>query len=124
MKEDNLRWPLRVTQERRDGVLILALAGRVGFESADAFAATVAEAMAKGHRNLVVDLASVDYVSSAGLKALETAAAQCAEMRGTLVLCAVTEPVRVALDLAGARSRLPIALTRDGAVALAAQAPD
>jgi anti-anti-sigma factor len=124
VKEDNLRWPLRVTQERRDGVLILALAGRVGFESADAFAATVAEAMAKGHRNLVVDLASVDYVSSAGLKALETAAARCVEIHGTFVLCALTEPVRVALDLAGLLSQLLIALTRDNAVALAGQTPD
>ena len=124
MKEDTLRWPLRITQDRRDGVLVLALAGRVGFVSAEALATTVADAMAKGHRKLVVDLASVDYVSSAGLKALETAAARCAEMRGTFVLCALTEPVRVALDLAGLLSQLPIALTRDRAVALAGQERD
>lgn len=117
MKEDTLRWPLRITQDRRDGVLVLALAGRVGFASADTLAATVADAMAKGERSLVIDLASVDYVSSAGLNALEAAATACAALGGTLVLCAVTEPVRVALDLAGLLSQFPIERTRDRAVA-------
>src|SRR5437867_7586675 len=90
LKEDTLRWALRITPERHDGVLVLALAGRVGFASADAVAMAVSDATAKGNRNLVIDLGAVDYLSSAGLRALETAAARCAAAHGTLVLCGVT----------------------------------
>jgi anti-anti-sigma factor len=90
-----------MTQERRDGVLVLRLAGRVGVTSAETLAAAVADAVARGDRHVVLDLSAVDYVSSAGLKALETAADRCAETHGSLVLRAVTEPVRLALELGG-----------------------
>jgi anti-anti-sigma factor len=101
LKTNNLRWPLRITQERRDGTLVLVLAGRFGFASATSLTTAVAGALARGDRHLVLDLASVDYVSSAGLNALEAAADRCAETRGSLVLSAVSEPVRLALELGG-----------------------
>ena len=101
MKSTNLRWPLRITQEHSDGVLVLWLAGRLGVESAPTLMTTVADAVARGEGNLVLDLSSVDYVSSAGLNALEAAADRCAETRGSFVLRAVTDPVRLALELGG-----------------------
>lgn len=105
MKSTNLRWPLRITQERRDGVLVLSLAGRVGFVSAATLVTTVADAVARGDRHVVLDLAAVDYASSAGLHALEAAADRCASADGSLVLRAVSEPVRLALDLGGLLTR-------------------
>jgi len=119
LKEDTLRWPLRITEERPEGVLVLALAGRVGFASAGTLAAAVANAVAQGIHRLVIDLALVDYMSSAGLTALDMGAGRCSEMGGTLVLCAVSEPVRIALDLAGLLPRFPIETSRDRAVAQA-----
>jgi anti-anti-sigma factor len=108
MKSTNLRWPLRITQERRDGVLLLLLAGRVGFESAATLVTAVGDAVARGDRNLVLDLTAVDYVSSAGLNALEAAAERCAETHGSLALRAVSQPVRLALELGGLLERFPI----------------
>ena len=110
MKSTNLRWPLRITQERRDGVLVLWLAGRLGLASAATLVAAVTDAVARGDRHLVLDLTSVDYASSAGLNALEAAADRCAETHGSLVLRAVTEPVRLALELGGL-SRLASQIT-------------
>jgi anti-anti-sigma factor len=104
----NLRWPLRITRERRGGVLVLLLAGRVGVESAAALVTAVADAVASGDRDLVLDLSAVDYVSSAGLKALETAADRCAETHGSLALRAASQPVRLALELGGLLDRFPI----------------
>lgn len=101
MKSTNLRWPLRITQERREGDLVLTLTGRVGFVSAPTLVATVADAVARGDRRLVLDVAAVDYVSSAGLNALEAAIDRCAQADGRLVLRAVTEPVRLTLELGG-----------------------
>jgi stage II sporulation protein AA (anti-sigma F factor antagonist) len=111
MKSTNLRWPLRISQERRDGVLLLLLAGRVGVASAATLATAVADAVTRGDRHLVLDLSAVDYVSSAGLKALETAADRCAETHGSLALRAASRPVRLALELGGLLERFPIQIT-------------
>ena len=112
-----LRWPLRIHEERRDGALILVLAGRLGTASAVQFDAAVADAVLRGDRRLVIDLKGVDYVSGAGLKALATAAGACAEARGSLALCELAEPVRIALDLGGLLAELPVERSRDDAIA-------
>jgi anti-anti-sigma factor len=112
----NLRWPLRIVEERRDGALVLALTGRLGATSAGRFGAAVAEAVGRGEARLVIDLAEVDYVSSAGLNALATAAGLCAEARGTMALCGLTDPVRIAFDLGGLLPHLVIEPSRDHAI--------
>ena len=112
----DLKWPLRIVEERRDGVLVIALAGRLGAASAARFDAAVAEAVGRGDARLVIDLAGVDYISSAGLKALVAAAGLCARARGAMALCTLTEPVRIALDLGGLPPDLPIEPTRDQAI--------
>jgi anti-sigma B factor antagonist len=113
----DLKWPLRIVEERRGGVLILVLSGRLGFNSAGTVGAVVARAVGAGDVRLVIDLAGVDYVSSAGLRALAAAAGQCLSVGGALALCGLTEPARVAWDLGGLLPDLPTELSRDRAVA-------
>jgi anti-anti-sigma factor len=112
----DLRWPLRIVEERRDGVLVLAVAGRLGAASAAILDAAVARAVGRGDARLVIDLAGVDYVSSAGLKALASAAGLCLRGRGALALCGLAEPVRVALDLGGLLIDVPTELSRHQAI--------
>ena len=107
-----LRWPLRIHEERRDGALILVLAGRLGTASAVQFDAAVADAVRRGDRRLVIDLKGVDYVSGAGLKALAAAAGACAEARGSLALCELAEPVRVLRHSPGAAAAAAAAVVR------------
>jgi anti-anti-sigma factor len=71
----------------------------------------------------VIDLAGVDYVSSAGLNALAAAAGVCTRAGGALALCALAEPVRIALDLGGLLHAMPIEASRDQAIARVTQAP-
>jgi stage II sporulation protein AA (anti-sigma F factor antagonist) len=117
--QHNLKWPLRIVEHRYRDVLVLELAGRVGAASAGLLSKALAKAFRRGDR-VVMDLSGVDYVSSAGLHALELAADPGSRNGGrarTLVLCAVPEPVRVALDLAGLLPHLQIEPSRDLAVA-------
>jgi anti-anti-sigma factor len=118
-----LRWPIRINEERRDGALILALAGRLGATSAVYLDRAVSAAVGRGDARLVIDLGGVDYVSSAGLRALAAAASQCAQARGGLALCGVDEPVRIALDLGGMLADFPVESSRDRAVARIAATP-
>ena len=120
----NLNWPLRIVEERRDGVLVLALTGRLGAASAARFDAIVVEAVGRGDARLVIDLAGVDYVSSPGLNALAGAAGLCARARGALALCGLADPVRIALDLGGLLPDLPIEPSREQAIVrVAARSP-
>jgi anti-anti-sigma factor len=115
-----LKWPLSVQTERRDGVVVLVLAGRLGTSSAVALQAAVVEAVGPGNSRLVLDLAGVDYISSAGLHALSAAADRCTKAGGGLTLCGVTDPVRIALDLGGLLENLPVESSRHSAVMRAA----
>jgi anti-anti-sigma factor len=112
-----LRWPLRINEERRDGALVLALAGRLGAASARYLDVAVTAAVGRGDARLVIDLGGVDYVSSAGLRALAAAASLCAQARGGLALCGLGESVRIALDLGGMLADFPVESSRDRAVA-------
>ena len=112
-----LRWPLRINEERRDGALVLALAGRLGAASAVHLEAAVTEAVGRRDVCLVIDLGGVDYISSAGLKALAAAANLCAHAQGGLALCGLGEPVRIALDLGGMLADFPVESSRDRALA-------
>ena len=111
----HLRWPLRLTPERNAGVLVLVAAGRVSHASADHLRAALDEAIAQEPAGLVLDLSGVDYLSSAGLLAIESASARLARTGGSLVLCDASEPVRVTLDLAGLDLGRLVALSREDA---------
>jgi anti-anti-sigma factor len=113
-----LRWPLRINEERREGALVLVLAGRLGASSAAYLETAVSQAIGQSDARLVIDLAGVDYVSSAGLRALKAAASLCTGAGGGLALCGLGEPVRIALELGGMLADLPVEPSRDRAAAL------
>jgi anti-anti-sigma factor len=112
----DLKWPLRLAEDRRDAVLILVLAGRLGAAAAPTFEAAVAAAVGRGETRLVVDLTAVDYISSAGLQALAAAAALCVKAHGTLAICGLSDPVRIAFDLSGLLAGLAVEPSRDEAI--------
>jgi anti-anti-sigma factor len=115
----DLRWRLEITVEQTDGIRVLALAGRVSRTSAPHLAAAISGVPDHPGPRLVLDFALVDYISSAGLEVIETAAGRCAAARGTLVLAAVPEPVRIALELGGILDQVPIEASREQAIARA-----
>ena len=62
-----------------------------------------------------MDMAGVDYVSSSGLQILGTAARSQTADGGALVLCCLSEPVRIAIELAGMLDALAIEPSREEA---------
>ena len=118
---ERLRWPLRLTTERQDGILILVAAGRLSHTSAGTLKAALDVAVEREAGGLVVDFALVDYLSSAALTIMDTVALRLARNGGVFVLCAVTEPVRIALELSGLLPHFAVESSREDAVALVIQ---
>jgi anti-anti-sigma factor len=94
----------------------LTLRGRVAKESATQLSGAIGEALAAGDRRLVVDFEGVDYISSAGLIALEAAAVRVREASGAMILSGIDGPVRTTFQLAAVIDRFAIEASSDDAV--------
>jgi anti-sigma B factor antagonist len=81
---------------------MLKLSGRVDSSTAPQFAKAMNEIIDAGHYKIVLDLSSVDFISSAGLRVLVNAQKTCRRYnRGEVVISNVPSNIYSALDLAG-----------------------
>lgn len=95
------RWSLTVSPGRAGEAFVVRTAGRLSAAGAPRVAAALADAIGAGERDVVVDLERLDYISSAGILAIEAAAARLHMEGGRLRLASPLPPVRLALELAG-----------------------
>jgi anti-anti-sigma factor len=93
-------WSLQASLDRSSGVATLLVRGRIGSAGAIDLRTAIAESAVAGER-LLLDLEAVDYVSSAGLAVLQDAAQHLHDEGGSLELVRASEPVKMALRLAG-----------------------
>ena len=72
------------------------------FNRSPTFSKALEKANEAGHFKIVVDMSELEYMSSAGFRALLASQRNCKRYnRGELVLVAVPERIREALELAG-----------------------
>jgi anti-anti-sigma factor len=115
MERRRRTWSLDTAAERVPGVpggIVITPRGRIGTLTAPAFAAALAAARAESPR-LVIDLEGVDYISGPGVMALRDAASG---EGGHAILCGLSEPVRITLELAGVLDSVSIENTRAAAI--------
>jgi anti-anti-sigma factor len=94
-------WQLKTQAVSENGTTVLFLEGRISHITAAEFEATAKAVLVAGVSHLVIDLAAVDYLSSAGLKALETLVVAQKSSGARLTLRAPSPAARLSLQLAG-----------------------
>ena len=83
---------------------LLTVDGRVDSATAPEFGQKLDAIIANGVFKIVIDMTKLEYVSSAGFRALLAAQRQCKRYnRGEVILAAVPDRIREALELAGFR---------------------
>ena len=92
---------MQIVEERIRGALVMAPSGRVDSVSSIDLERLVVSRIDGGEKRLVLDLAGVEYISSAGLRVLLIAAKRLKEPPAALVLCGIGPGVRTVLELAG-----------------------
>lgn len=92
---------LVISVESLKRVDLVKLAGRIDSSNAEQVDGTFKEIIENGRVNIVVDLSEVNYMSSAGLRALVSALRECKQRRGDVRLANVSERVQEVLSLAG-----------------------
>jgi anti-sigma B factor antagonist len=81
---------------------LVTVNGRVDSSTAPQFGQTLDGLIQKGVFKIVIDMSGLDYMSSAGFRALLGAQRQCKRYnRGEVLLAAVPDRIREALELAG-----------------------
>jgi len=81
---------------------LIKVTGRVDSATAPEFSKALDDANNAGKFKLIVDMSELEYMSSAGFRALLAAQRNCKRYnRGELVLVSVPDRIREALELAG-----------------------
>lgn len=95
---------MTITQQKTDDCLTLFPVGSINTQTAPVFEKAVQDAL-KTSKNIVIDLAQVDYVSSSGLRVFLLASNA---LNGGLVLRHVSEEIKEVLDMTGFSALLKV----------------
>lgn len=114
---------MKIIEKKCGDITLLEAQGKLNAESAPETEQSLAAFVESGARQLVLDLSGVDYISSAGLRALLSAAKLAQKAGGKLVLAAAQPEARKILDTAGFSSLVPIFETTDQACSSFMQSP-
>lgn len=107
---------MEITEHRTAEIVTLSLSGRLDTTTAKAFEEKILAQIESGDRRFVIDLAQLDYVSSAGLRVFILAAKRLNSANGKIALCSLKDPVREVFDIAGFLSIFSIYGSQDEAI--------
>ncbi len=99
------------------GVSVIALNGRMDSSTSPGIDQELAAALSAGSGGVLLDLAGLDYISSAGLRVLLKAAKQAQSAKVAFAVCNATSAVREVFDVSGFSSLLKLHESRDAALA-------
>lgn len=107
---------MELLEARQNDILVLALKGRLGATSAPSVLDYLQKRIDEGERQLAVDATALTYISSCGLRLLLQVAKRLEQCSGQIVLCALQEPVKRVLRIAGFMSLFNIFSSSEEAI--------
>ena len=96
-----------------DDVHVISLQGQLNSTNSVAVETEILALVAQGAKKVVIDLAALDYISSAGLRVVLVAAKRLKQGGGKLVLCGMQPQVREVFDVSGFLAILNVVADRD-----------
>ena len=109
---------MNLTDETKNGVLVLAPQGRIDSRTSSEFEqAVMAHAIGpEGATQVVMNFAGLDYINSTGLRVLLLLAKRRAGVKGKLVLCEMKEHILEVFKISGFHQILTIVDTEADAL--------
>ena len=106
-----------VTIERRDGVSVLSVSGRLDAVNAAAFLETVRAEIDAGDGAMIMDLEGLEYLGSAGLRVVFIAASELQKRDAGFAVCSPPPPIAKVIRLSGMEKLIPVYGSRADALA-------
>ena len=99
---------MEISQKEENGIVSIAIKGRLDADSSLEAEKVVKDALGGETNRLLFNLGELEYLSSAGLRVLLTAAKEMRRRDGKIVLCALNEFVKEIFEVSGFQSLIPI----------------
>lgn len=107
---------MEITESKKDRVQIFSLKGKLDSVTSPTLRNKVLTAIEKGERQVVIDCAELEFISSAGLRVIIEAGKKLEKLNGTIVCCTATETVRNIFDMVELSESIPVVDTVEEAV--------
>lgn len=98
-------------------IAVVKVEGRMDTVSAPQFEKSMQEWMGQGHKDFVVDLSRLDYISSSGLRSVLVVAKKAQAAGGCMACCSVQGVVKKVFEVSGFSNILPIYESLETAIA-------
>ena len=108
---------MKITQRVEGDVTVFLPEGRIDTEAADEMDQALQAAVAGGSHKIVVDMSGVEYISSAGLRALAAVHVRSRAEGGDLKLAALNQRVTRVFNIIGFDLLMSLHDTSDAAIA-------
>ena len=108
---------MNLSEEMHAETTVIAVAGRLDGATAVTFEEAMSKAVAASGHGVVLDLAHVHYISSAGLRAIMVVAKQLKARQTPFAICELSPEVREVFAISGFDRVLRVAGTRAEALA-------
>jgi anti-anti-sigma factor len=108
---------MNIAESRRDGNLIIAPTGRIDTATSSEFDHHLSSVIERGDIHLIVDLGSLEYISSTGLSAFLSAAKKIRAAGGRIALAGLNSRIRLVFEMSGFLRLFPVFPSVDAAVA-------
>ena len=107
---------MEITERRTADIVTLSLSGKLDATTATTFEEKILAQIESGDRRFIIDLALLDYISSAGLRVFVRAGKRQDSGNGKIVLCSLKDSVREVFDIVGFSSIFLIYASHDEAI--------
>lgn len=108
---------MEITAEREGRTLTAKATGRVDGVNASEFEQTLRDAIADDDSAVILDLAGITYLSSAGLRAILLTARSLSQRKAKFLLCSPSAPIREVFEISGFDKIIPVHDSHADAVA-------
>ena len=108
---------MSITFQPLNQAVCVNLSGRLDSNNAAAVEQALLARIEAGDSRLVIDLADLDYISSAGLRVFLVVAKKLRQQQGRLSLCNMSKTIRQVFEISGFVSILSVCEDRDAAYA-------
>ncbi len=105
---------MNISTETTANTLLFHVEGRLDAITSSEFEKQVIPLTRELGKNVLMDFAKLDYISSAGLRSLLVLAKELKEKNFTLVLCALNESILEVFHISGFDTIMNICTTMDG----------
>ncbi|MEN6461573.1 MAG: STAS domain-containing protein [Syntrophomonas sp.] len=107
---------MNIKEAKKNNAMVVAIEGRLDSSTSGVLEKKLITLIEEGEKNLVLDFAGMDYISSAGLRVLLMAAKKTSKMGGKVVLSALSANVKEVFDIAGFTSIFTITASQEDAL--------